>query len=152
MSDVRSTKPQRGFMTKPRVKRSAPGHEASAESEPQRGSMTKPRVSAKRATLGRGAATIPNPNGVVYLRRLLMHTTPHEITQLVAKQPKWDEGDFLVFPRPNLFFVAGKRWRSRCFVWVSWDGQFGCWCVNLIRFNVKNDYQWNATCRLFLRA
>jgi len=32
--------------------------------KPQRGFMTKPRVSAQRATLGRGAATIPTPTGL----------------------------------------------------------------------------------------
>jgi hypothetical protein len=41
--------------------------------------MTKPRVSAQRATLGRDAATIPNPNGVVYLRRL---SIPRSLAQL----------------------------------------------------------------------
>ena len=32
--------------------------------------MTKPRVSAERATLGHETPPPPNPNGVVYLRRL----------------------------------------------------------------------------------
>ena len=38
--------------------------------KPQRGFMTKPRVSAQRATLGNGAPTSPNPKGVLYSQQL----------------------------------------------------------------------------------
>jgi REP element-mobilizing transposase RayT len=41
--------------------------------------ITTPRVSAKRATLGRGIATIPNPKGVVQLRRIPM---PQSLAQI----------------------------------------------------------------------